>query len=253
MVRVVRVAVAQSGPIPDADSREQNVARLVAMLRQSHAQGAECVVFTECALTAFFPHWDIPLADIDRYFEREMPNAATQPLFDEAKRLGVGFCLGYAELATDDAGVSRHFNSCILVDGSGTTVGKYRKTHLPGYFVPNHAGPSVPFNYQNLEKRYFDPGDLGWGVWDAWGGRFGMCICNDRRWAETYRVMGLQGVECVMLGYVRPQPPFPQPARRSAPLTSLLMSLRPPPHRPRPHPFPGLLPPEHPRGRRLWS
>ena len=41
MVRVVRVAVAQSGPIPDADSREQNVARLVAMLRQSHAQGAE--------------------------------------------------------------------------------------------------------------------------------------------------------------------------------------------------------------------
>ena len=28
-----------------------------------------------------------------------------------------------------------------------------------------------------------------------------MCICNDRRWPETYRVMGLQGVEMIVLGY----------------------------------------------------
>lgn len=32
----------------------------------------------------------------------------------------------------------------------------------------------------------------------------GMCICNGRRWPETYRVMGLQGVEMVMLGYNTP-------------------------------------------------
>ena len=31
-----------------------------------------------------------------------------------------------------------------------------------------------------------------------------MCICNDRRWPETYRVMGLQGVELIMLGYNTP-------------------------------------------------
>eukprot|EP01043_Picozoa_sp_COSAG02_P008053 COSAG02_NODE_251_length_27002_cov_13.799242_2_plen_314_part_00 len=185
-------------------SREQNVNRLIVMLRDAHRQGAECVVFTECALTAFFPHWEIPLGpELDRYFEREMPNAATAPLFVEAKRLGVGFCLGYAELA-EEGGATRHYNTCILVDAYGEIIGKYRKTHLPGYFVPNHEGPNVHFAYQNLEKRYFDVGDLGWNVWDAFGGRFGMCICNDRRWAETYRVMGLQGVECVMLGYNTP-------------------------------------------------
>jgi hypothetical protein len=33
----------------------------------------------------------------------------------------------------------------------------------------------------------------------------GMCICNDRRWPETFRVMGLQGVELVMLGYNTPE------------------------------------------------
>jgi predicted amidohydrolase len=32
----------------------------------------------------------------------------------------------------------------------------------------------------------------------------GTCICNDRRWPETFRVMGLQGVELVVLGYNTP-------------------------------------------------
>jgi predicted amidohydrolase len=32
----------------------------------------------------------------------------------------------------------------------------------------------------------------------------GMAICNDRRWPETYRVMGLQGVEMVLIGYNTP-------------------------------------------------
>ena len=36
------------------------------------------------------------------------------------------------------------------------------------------------------------------------GGTMGMCICNDRRWPETFRVMGLKGVELVMLGYNTP-------------------------------------------------
>ena len=62
--------------------------------------------------------------------------------------------------------------------------------------------PSAPF--QHLEKRYFEPGDLGFPVWRTFGGIIGMCICNDRRWPETYRVMGLQGVEMVVLGYNTP-------------------------------------------------
>ncbi len=31
-----------------------------------------------------------------------------------------------------------------------------------------------------------------------------MMICNDRRWPEAYRVMGLQGVELIVLGYNTP-------------------------------------------------
>jgi len=31
-----------------------------------------------------------------------------------------------------------------------------------------------------------------------------MCICNDRRWPETFRVLGLQSAELVVLGYNTP-------------------------------------------------
>ena len=58
-----------------------------------------------------------------------------------------------------------------------------------------------------------EPGNEGgFKVWRALGGIIGMCICNDRRWPETYRVMGLQGVEMVLLGYNTPvhNPPAPE-------------------------------------------
>src|SRR5437762_4392911 len=99
MSRKLRAAVAQLGPIHLADSREAVVERLCALLREAHGNGARFVVFPELALTTFFPRWWMTdQAEIDRWFEHEMPNAATRPLFDLARELGIGFYLGYAEL-----------------------------------------------------------------------------------------------------------------------------------------------------------
>lgn len=199
MSRKLGVAVAQLGPIHLADDRRSVVRRLLEMLREAHGAGARFVVFPELALTTFFPrYWMTDQAQIDRYFEREMPGPETQVLFDKAKELGVGFYLGYAEL-TEEAGRTRRFNTSILVDPKGKIVGRYRKIHLPGH--SEHL-PKAPF--QHLEKRYFEVGNEGFKVWRMMGGIFGMCICNDRRWPETFRVLGLQGVELVALGYNTP-------------------------------------------------
>jgi len=115
-------------------------------------------------------------AEIDRYFEREMPSPETRPLFDLAKEFGIGFYLGYAEL-TEEQGQVRHFNTSILVDPACLIVGRYRKIHLPGH--SEHL-PKAPF--QHLEKRYFDVGNEGFKVWRMQDAVMGMCICNDRRW-----------------------------------------------------------------------
>jgi N-carbamoyl-D-amino-acid hydrolase len=199
MSRKLAAAVAQLGPIHLADSRASVVKRLIALLREAHGRSARFVVFPELALTTFFPRWWMTdQAEIDGFFEREMPSRETRPLFDLAKQLGVGFYLGYAEL-TREKGEARHYNTSILVERDGRIIGHYRKIHLPGH--SEHL-PDAPF--QHLEKRYFDVGNEGFKVWRAYDSVVGMCICNDRRWPETYRVMGLQGVEIMALGYNTP-------------------------------------------------
>ena len=196
MSRIIRVAAAQSGPIQKADSRQAVVRRMIDLLDQAKAQSCDLVVYTELALTTFFPRWYMTdQAEVDAWFERDMPNAATRPLFEKAAEYKIAISFGYAELTPD----GQHFNTSILTDRDGRTVGKYRKVHLPG-----HAEFDPKRSFQHLEKRYFEPGDLGFPVWRTMDGIFGMCICNDRRWPETYRVMGLQGVELVMLGYNTP-------------------------------------------------
>jgi hypothetical protein len=207
MSRIVTVGAAQLGPIARNEPRRQVVARLIALMQQARSHGCDLVVYPELALTTFFPRWYFERQEeVDSWFERSMPGPETQPLFDAAKKLGIGFYLGYAELVTEEAR-ARRFNTSILVDKSANLIGKYRKVHLPG-----HAEHEPWRRFQHLEKRYFETGNLGFPVFRAFGGLFGMCICNDRRWPETYRVMGLQGVEMVLLGYNTPvhNPPAPE-------------------------------------------
>jgi predicted amidohydrolase len=195
-MRIVRTAAAQLGPIQKAESRAAVVARMIRLMEEAKEAGVTFIVYPELALTTFFPRWHHEdRAEADEWFEREMPGPETQPLFDRAKQHGMAMSFGYAELTPD----GHHFNTSILVDASGTIVGKYRKVHLPG-----HVEYDPDRTHQHLEKRYFEPGDLGFPVWRFLGGIIGMCICNDRRWPETYRVMGLQGVEMVVLGFNTP-------------------------------------------------
>ena len=207
MTRIVTVGAAQLGPIARREPRSSVVARMIALMRQAREHSCDLVAYPELALTTFFPRWYFDKqSDIDAFFESEMPSKETAPLFAEAGRLGIGFMLGYAELTKED-GRTRRFNTSILVDKSGKIALKYRKVHLPG-----HAEHEPWRRFQHLEKRYFEVGNLGFGVARAFGGIMGMCICNDRRWPETYRVMGLQGVEMILLGYNTPfhNPPAPE-------------------------------------------
>ena len=195
-MRIIRTAAAQLGPIQLADGRAAVVARMIALMDEAKREGATFIVYPELALTTFFPRWHHEdRAEADRWFEREMPGPETRPLFERARAHGMAMSFGFAELTEE----GRHFNTSVLVDAHGRITGTYRKVHLPGHvdFDPERT-------HQHLEKRYFEPGDLGFPVWRFMGGIVGMCICNDRRWPETYRVMGLQGVEMVVLGFNTP-------------------------------------------------
>jgi len=197
MTRILRVAGAQMAGTQRADSRAHTLGRMLALLEQAASAGAKLVVFPELAFTTFFPRWLFDSTqELDRYFERAMPNPNVQKLFDRARALGVGFYVGYAELTED----GKRFNTAILVAPDGSLIGKYRKIHLPGSVEPRPGA-----RFQQLEKRYFEYGDLGFPTFRAppslAGGVMGMLVCNDRRWPEGWRVLALAGVELVCVGY----------------------------------------------------
>jgi predicted amidohydrolase len=185
------------GPNSRTDPRERILGRMIALLEEAAGRGAKLVVFPELAFTTFFPRWLYEReADLLAHFESAMPNARVQALFDRARALGAGFYVGYAELTNE----GHRYNSAVVVGPDGRMLSRYRKVHLPGTVEPR---PGLA--HQQLEKRYFRYGDLGFPVVragaDLQRAALGMLICNDRRWPEGWRVLGLQNVELVCIGY----------------------------------------------------
>ena len=141
MSRLINVGAAQLGPIQKNDDRSSVVKRLIDLLHQANDAKCELVVFPELALTTFFPRWFVEdISEAEHWYETEMPSAVTLPLFAEAKRLGIGFCLGYAELTPK----GERFNTQILVERDGSVVAKYRKVHIPGHATHE---PDRPFQH----------------------------------------------------------------------------------------------------------
>jgi len=210
--RTLTVGAAQLGPVQRDHTRAEVVTRLRELLRAGHDRGCQLVVFPELALTTFFPRWYVDdISAFDHFYEAAMPGPETEELFDDARRLGVGFCLGYAEITEpdpDDGGRRHRYNTQILVERDGSVVATYRKVHLPG-----HEEHEADRPFQHAERYFFEPGPEGFGVWPAFAGLVGMMICNDRRWPESYRVMGLQGVELILCGYNTPIHYAPDPSQ----------------------------------------
>lgn len=215
MARQFTAAAAQLGPINRDATRASVVVRMVALMEQARDAGCRFVVFPEMALTTFFPRWHLTdPAEVQHYFETTMPGPETAPLFEAAREWGIGFYLGYAERAEGTSGAHHlGYNTSILVSPEGQIIGTYRKVHLPGNPTPDDS-----LKLQHLEPWYFIDGDLGFPVFDHAGGRFGMLLCDDRRWPEAWRMLGLKGAEIVMLGYntpsLLPDAPAQNPLRK---------------------------------------
>lgn len=219
MARRLKVAAGQVGAIHRSSSKQEVVARLISLLHEAADNKVKLVVFPECTLTTFFPrHLIESQEELDQYFEHGEITSSPEvgPLFEAARKFEIDIMLGYAERTPEGTA----FNTCIYFSASeGRIVQKYRKVHLPGRVEPFDD----PERANQLEKRYFTPGDLGFPAFRAPGlilnamkkatiqegeeidGKgdpiLGMMICNDRRWPEAWRMYSLRGVEIVMFGY----------------------------------------------------
>jgi len=76
----------------------------------------------------------------------------------------------------------RYYNTTVMVDDRGGTVGTFRKMHSMG---------------SNDTNGFEDPGNEA-GVWDTKLGRFGCMTCYDHRFPELPRMVALQGAEIIL-------------------------------------------------------
>ncbi|HEU4366795.1 MAG TPA: nitrilase-related carbon-nitrogen hydrolase [Methylomirabilota bacterium] len=194
MARHVKVAAAQLGPINEGTSRDEVVERMLVLLEQAVAEHVEIIAYPEMALTTYFPKRIRD--DYDQFFETEVPPKALEPVLRRAREAGVAVHVGFCEKA------GRHcFNTALLTDETGALIGTYRKIHLPGRPSPDGVA-------QVYEVRYFETGDTGYRVFPTRKAKVGIAICQDRRYPETYRCLGLQGADIVLIGYNTPLSPL---------------------------------------------
>lgn len=166
MARTIKVAAAQVGAINIDASRSATLARLLTLLDEAASQKVQLVVYPECTLTTFFPrHLITSATDLSSYFESAdiTTSPATAPLFQKASAYGIDIVVGYAE---KDEASGKPYNTSIYYSASaGRVISKYRKVHLPGTVEPFEEPGAV----NQLEKRYFTPGDLGFEAFRAPG------------------------------------------------------------------------------------
>src|SRR5262245_51183257 len=194
MAREVKVAAAQLGPINEGTSRDEVVERMLALVERAIAERVELIAYPEMALTTYFPKKIRD--DYDQFFENEVPPKALEPLLRRAAAARVAVHVGFCEKAD-----GRHFNTALLTDETGTLAGTYRKIHLPGRSAPDGVA-------QVYEVRYFETGNTGYRVFPTAKARVGIAICQDRRYPESYRCLGLQGADIVLIGYNTPLSPL---------------------------------------------
>jgi beta-ureidopropionase len=175
MGRVVRTAIVQAR---GNTTKEEALARQVALIEAAAADGAELVGLQELCNGPYFCAQQDP-----RWFAWAEPDdgQTVTLMAGVARRLKLVLVVPYFERAS--AGI--YFNTAAVIDSDGTVVGKYRKTHIP------QLGPCY------WEKFFFAPGDLGYPVFRTSAARIGVAICYDRHFPEVGRALGLNGAEIV--------------------------------------------------------
>ena len=152
---------------------EHNLSRIAEFIEQATAQGAELVVFPECATTGYCFE---SLAEAAALAE-DVPGPSVETLASLARQHQVHVVFGFLEKDAE-----RLFNACACVGPEGL-VASYRKVHLP---------------YLGVD-RFATPGDREFEVCLAGRAKIGLNICYDASFPEVGRTLALAGAELIVL------------------------------------------------------
>lgn len=156
-------------------SKQENVDKVRTRIAEAAKQGAQIV----CLQELFAGTYPCQSEDHGRFEDAEpIPGPTSEVLSAMARQHEVVVIGSLFERRA--AGV--YHNTAVVFDADGSTVGTYRKMHIP----------DDPLFY---EKFYFTPGDLGFRSFSTRFGRIGVCVCWDQWFPEAARLTALSGAE----------------------------------------------------------
>ena len=171
MEEAVKVAGVQMEP--KILEKERNLQKCLEMMELTAEEGAQLIVFPECALSGYmFSSLEeaLPVAET-------IPGPSTEHIMTASRKLNVYVVIGLLEEDADNC-----YNAVVLLGPQGL-IGKHRKAHLPGIGV----------------DRFVNHGNLPLAVYDTEIGKIGMGICYEGCFPEHSRVLVLQGAEIIAL------------------------------------------------------
>ncbi len=138
----------------------ENLAVIEARVAEAAKSGAKLVLLQELHNGPYFCQHE----SVDEFDLAEpIPGPSTERLGKLAKQHGVVLVSSLFEKRA----TGLYHNTAVVFDADGSTVGKYRKMHIP----------DDPGFY---EKFYFTPGDLGFTPIDTSVGRLGVLVSWDQ-------------------------------------------------------------------------
>ena len=154
---------------------KKNLQKAEQMIRKAAAEGANIILLPELFEREYFCQQR--RYDFYSYARTVEESEAVAMGVRLAKELGVVLPISFYE-----RDVNNLYNSIACIDGDGTILGVYRKTHIPD-------------DHYYQEKFYFTPGDTGFRAFKTRYGTIGVGICWDQWFPETARGMALKGAE----------------------------------------------------------
>jgi len=179
--RRVRLGLVQLSMSDDTGANLEMAAEAVG---EATGKGAQIVCLPELFAWKYFP-----TTRRSQVKPEPLPGRASRALSAMAKRNGVLLVGGSI---FEKSGGSR-YNTCLVFDGNGRAISKYRKVHIPQ-------------DEHYFEQDYFTPGDR-YAVAKTDRGTFGTLICFDQWYPEAARVERLMGAEVIFyptaIGWVK--------------------------------------------------
>ncbi|HEK84863.1 MAG TPA: carbon-nitrogen hydrolase family protein [Candidatus Aminicenantes bacterium] len=172
----MKIALGQIAGSPD---RQKNLEKGLRILEEAARKGAQVVVFPELSFLPFLPQK--PAEPGYESWAEPVPGPTTEMISRKAGELRLTVIFNLLEIYQ-----GKTYDCSPVIDSDGKLVGKNRMVHV--LEAPNFH-----------EKSYYNPGDLGAGVFETSIGRIGLAICYDRHFPEYMRVLAMKGAELVVI------------------------------------------------------